>query len=109
MIDFIIKYWLQIILTLITTGIAYVFKQYISIRYGIQAILRNEIVRIYEEYTKLGYCPSFMKENVEEIYASYHNLKGDGLATLMVEEIYKLPLAAKLETNIKSKEVKMNG
>ena len=40
----------------------------------------------------LRYCPSFMKKNIEEIYNSYHKLKGDGMATSMVEELYKLPL-----------------
>ena len=92
MIEFIAKYWLEFILTIITTGIIYVFKEYLSIRSGIRSILRNEIVRIYETYMSLGYCPSFMKKNIEEIYNSYHKLKGDGMATSMVLELYKLPL-----------------
>ena len=45
----------------------------------------NEIIRIYELYLKLGYCPSYIKENVEKIYNSYHKLGGDGMITTMVE------------------------
>lgn len=56
-----------------------------------KSLLRNEIIRIYEIYTDLGYCPSYMKENVNEIYLSYHKLGGNGLATAMIEEIFKLP------------------
>ena len=91
MLNLIIKYWVEILLTSLTTGIVYVFKQYIGLKNGLKALLRNEIVRIYETYSKLGYCPSYMKENANEIYLNYHKLKGNGLATSMINEIYKLP------------------
>lgn len=55
------------------------------------ALLRNEIVRIYDKYTMLGYCPSYMKENVNEMYANYHKLGGNGMVTSMVDELFKLP------------------
>ena len=40
---------------------------------------------------KLGYCSSFMKENVKDMYESYHMLKGNGLVTSMVNQLYDLP------------------
>ena len=92
MLDIIIKYWLEILLTTLTSGIVYVFKEYIVLKNGLKALLRNEIVRIYETYSKLGYCPSYMKENVNEIYVNYHKLKGNGMATSMIDEINKLPV-----------------
>ena len=91
MIDIIIKYWLEILLTTSTTGIVYVFTQYIGLKNGMKSLLRNEIVRIYEVYSMLGYCPSYMKENINDMYVNYHKLKGNGMATSMVEELYKLP------------------
>ncbi len=91
MIDFILKYWLEFLFTITTTGLIYIFKEYVGLKNGLQALLRNEIVRIYEIYTELGYCPSYMKENVGEIYSNYHKLGGNGYATSMINEIYKLP------------------
>ena len=91
MLEFILKYWLEILFMGLTSGFCYIFKQYIGLKYGIKSLLRNEIVRIYETYTVLGYCPSYMKENLNEIYLSYHKLNGNGMATSMVEELYKLP------------------
>lgn len=91
MIEFIIKYWIELLLTTITGGVAYVFKQYLGLRKGMQALLRNEIVRIYEIQMKLGYCPSYMKENIKDMYESYHMLKGNGLVTSMVNQLYDLP------------------
>ena len=91
MIEIIIKYWLEILLTAITSGIIYVFKEYIGLKNGLKALLRNEIVRIYETYSILGYCPSYIKENANEIYINYHKLKGNGMATSMINAVNELP------------------
>ncbi len=91
MIEFIVKYWLEILFTTITTGVLYMLKEYIGVKSGVKALLRNEIVRIYETYSKLGYCPSYMKENVSSIYSNYHKLGGNGYATNLMNEIYRLP------------------
>lgn len=91
MIDLIIKYWVELLLTTLTGGVIYVFKQYIGLKQGMQALLRNEIVRIYDEQMKMGYCSSYMKENIKDMYESYHLLKGNGLVTSMVSQLYDLP------------------
>jgi len=82
---------MEFLLTSIASSIAYILKQYKGVKYGMVSLLRNELVRIYEKYTKLGYCPSYMKENVNDMYQSYHKLGGNGMITTMVNEIYKLP------------------
>lgn len=89
--DFITKYWIEFLLTSLTTGFIYMFKQYIGLKTGMIALLRNEIVRIYESYITLGYCPSYMKENVNNMYESYHKLGGNGMVTTMVKDLFKLP------------------
>ncbi|MBR3162118.1 MAG: hypothetical protein IKF19_05250 [Bacilli bacterium] len=91
MLIFIVKYWLEILFVGLSSGFCYLIKQYIGLKNGIKSLLRNEIVRIYEVYTKSGYCPSYMKENINEIYSSYHQLNGNGMATSMIEELNKLP------------------
>lgn len=78
-------------MTLLSTLFIYLINQYIGLRNGMRSLLKNEIIRTYETYVKLGYCPSFIKENIKEIYESYHKLKGNGMGTTMVNEIYKLP------------------
>ncbi len=95
--NIVINYWIEILLTAITSGVIYVFKQYIGLKEGLKALLRNEIVRIYETYSRLGYCPSYMKENVNEIYINYHNLKGNGMATSMINKINELPNESRRE------------
>lgn len=91
MIEFIIKYWLEFLLISLTTSLSCVLKQYGGIKKGMISLLKNEIIRTYAKYTKLGYCPSYMKENIEEMYDSYNKLGGKGMITAMVNDIYKLP------------------
>lgn len=95
MFEIILKYWMELLMTALVSAIIYVFKQYCSLKSGMRSLLRMEIVRIYETYMNLGYCPSYMKENISELYESYHILKGDGMATSMINEIYKLPVKGK--------------
>lgn len=91
MIDFIIKYWIEILLTSITSGIIYIFKQYIGLKNGMIALLRNEIIRIYDKQEEIGFCPSYMKENIKEMYENYHKLGGNGMVTKIVDKLYELP------------------
>ncbi len=91
MMNIIIKYWIELILTFIYSFLLFIINQYFGLKNGMRSLLKNEIIRTYETYVKLGYCPSFIKENIKEIYESYHKLKGNGMGTSMVNEIYKLP------------------
>ena len=108
MLDLFITYWVEIILTSIVTFVVYMFKQYNGLKNGMHSLLRNEIVRIYEIYIPLKYCPSYMKENLNEIYNNYHKLGGNGMATAMVEEIYKLPNEIRGVRNERQVDISIN-
>ena len=58
MIELVLKYWLEILFTIISSSVAYMLKGYISLNNGLKALLKNEIIRIYEKYMELGYCPT---------------------------------------------------
>ena len=79
-----------IAIMIISLGI-YIFKQYIGLKNGMTSLLRNEIIRIYDRQEELGFCPSYMKENVKEMYENYHKLGGNGMVTKMIEKLYTLP------------------
>lgn len=58
---------------------------------GVQCLLKSEIIRAHDEYTKLTYCPIYAKENLTRAYAAYHALSGNGVATSLYEQIMELP------------------
>jgi hypothetical protein len=71
---------------------AYLFKQILATRRGIRALLRADLIRLYNKYhDDLGYCPIYVKQSLEDEYKQYHALKGNGVGTQLYEAIMALP------------------
>lgn len=62
-----------------------------TVREGMQALLRDRIIESYNKYSEKGYCPIYAKENVKHMYAPYHALGGNDVATELVERLMKMP------------------
>lgn len=62
-----------------------------ALRDGLQCLLRAEIVRQHEKWTRAGFCPIYAKEALTKEYKAYHALKGNDVATGLYEEIMDLP------------------
>lgn len=96
--EFILEYWLESLFGLLVAGMGYFLKigkkkikEQDLIKMGMMALLRNEIVRAYNEYTHKGYCPIYGKENIESLYKQYHALGGNGTVTDLYEKVIDLP------------------
>ena len=61
------------------------------LRTAIRAILRKDIINAYDKYTQKGWAPVYVKDNVQEMYESYHNLGGNGTVTHLMGEFMELP------------------
>lgn len=66
-------------------------KRHKCVEDGIEGLLRLEIVRSYNEYTKDGYCPIYAKESLARAYKAYHNLGGNDVATDLFKKTMDLP------------------
>ena len=62
-----------------------------AIEEGVQALLRNELVREYREYKAKGKLSILDKDNIEAMFKQYKNLGGNGTVKHLVEEILELP------------------
>lgn len=62
-----------------------------AIEEGVQALLRNELVREYREYKAKGELSILDKDNIEAMFKQYKNLGGNGTVKHLVEEILELP------------------
>lgn len=89
-VKFISEYW-QIV-TVLCSIIGYLYAQMVATRRGIRALLRADIVRLYNKYHEdLKYCPIFVKDALEDEYKQYHALRGNGVGTKLYEQIMDLP------------------
>ena len=101
--DYIIKYWLEIGFASIVGIFSFLFKHLISkqkatkekqkaIENGVQALLRNELIRRYREFESKGEISILDKENIEHMFEEYENLGGNGTVAEMYKEILSLPI-----------------
>lgn len=61
------------------------------IKAGLQSLLRAELIRSCEKYETKGYCPVYARDSLERVYASYHELGGNGMITDLYNQIKELP------------------
>lgn len=62
-----------------------------KIEHGLMVLTRSDLMRLYDIFSRKGYCPMSVKTSIEEEYIAYHELGGNGIATQMYEEILALP------------------
>ncbi|MCI6630777.1 MAG: hypothetical protein MSH20_08260 [Lachnospiraceae bacterium] len=90
MLECIKENW-QIVTTLVA-ALAYMYRQIVATRKGIRALLRADLIRLYNKYhDDLGYCPVYVKQSLEDEYQQYHALKGNGVGTNLYNALMALP------------------
>lgn len=96
--EFIIKYWLQCLFGLICGAIGYILKKIFglyqrqrAVEKGVQALLRNELIRRYREYEIKKEISILDKENITHMFEEYKNLGGNGTVKKMYEDLLELP------------------
>lgn len=99
MLEFIIKYWLEFLFGGVSFVIVYLlkkifslYKRQVAIEQGVQALLRNELIRRYREYESKGEITILDKENIEHMFNEYKNLGGNGTVAKMYNELLELPI-----------------
>lgn len=86
------------LITFLVGCMAYLFGQVMAMRKGIRALLRADLIRLYNKYhDDLGYCPIYVKQSLEDEYKQYHALRGNGVGTQMYEALMALPTESKGE------------
>ena len=58
---------------------------------GVQALLRAEIIQIYNKYMEAGAMPIYERENAAELFSQYTNLGGNGVIKELIEKLNDLP------------------
>lgn len=95
MIEFIIKYWIEIGFTGVCSLFVFVvkklYKKQKAVENGVQALLRNELIRRYREYETKGELTIIDKENLEAMFKEYQNLGGNGTVAQMYKDLIELP------------------
>jgi len=58
---------------------------------GVCSLLRENIVANYNKYQERRCCPIYAKESLKQVYAAYHNLGGNDVATELYHKLLSMP------------------
>ena len=97
-IEYVSAHWIEWLFGIITAivGIGYKSlsarmkeeqKRNEAIAEGVQSLLRESIVSNYNKYSDKGFCPIYAKESIKKVYAAYHDLGGNDVATSLYKKI----------------------
>lgn len=104
MLDWIVKYWLEVLFGLIVAGLGIAYKHLAkmiktekqknqAIENGVRDILRIQILDSYDKCVADGRKITVSrKDAIDSAYQSYHALGGNGTITQAHEEIMKMEL-----------------
>ena len=108
--DFIIKYWLEALFAGILGIMGFVVKKIKknqeeqkkkqeeqerknqAVERGVQALLRNELIRRFREYETKKEISMLDKENMDHMFEEYFNLGGNGLMKEIYNEYLEIPI-----------------
>lgn len=62
-----------------------------ALKLGMQAILRNELIKSYKDHAKAGYVEFEDRDNWENMYQQYHNLGANGVMDDTRQKFLNLP------------------
>lgn len=66
-------------------------KELVALKLGTQAVLRNNLIEIYEKYYKEGCAPTYVKDNFQNLYKQYHSLGANGVMDSYYQQFMDLP------------------
>lgn len=103
MLDFILRYYLQIMLTLLTGAVSYGFKKIArdlkkdmsdkqAIKDAMRVILHDIIIDVCNQHIKNGYISIDSLEDLEQKYKPYVALGGNGAVKTAFEHAKRLKI-----------------
>lgn len=96
---------LQIVATAVITAVVTGLITYVkvvktsvkSLKDGLLSLLRAELIRSHDKYTRKGFCPLYAKEALEKAYKAYSALGGNGAMKQVYEDTMELPIEEEIK------------
>ena len=81
-----------IVAGIITWVVKSTFTQIKSVRLGVQALLRAQMIHDYNKWSDRGYAPIYARENFQNCWAQYHALGANGVMDDIHNKFLALPI-----------------
>lgn len=80
-----------VMLTAVIAGAKYMMAQIKGVRRGVQALLRAEMIDMYNHYMEKGHAPIYARENFDNLWQQYHALGANGVMGDIRKRFMALP------------------
>ncbi len=102
MLEWFAQYWLDILfgflIFLVTGGYKKLSEKQKegaarqeAIEIGIQALLRDRIIQVYNHCVDKGFCPIYARDDAEALFKQYTALGGNGTTKALIEKLSEMP------------------
>lgn|SRR5574344_249652 len=99
MLTFILKYWIEILFSLLISIITYLYRRITRYMKKINALeqhaclnLKNHILERYKKAKQKGYITLEEKEEIMELYNFYKNLECSNIVEQIIKELESIPI-----------------
>lgn len=76
---------------LLAAAVKIAFSQIKSVRLGVQALLRAQLVSEYNKWEERGWAPIYARQNFENCWEQYHNMGKNGVMDDLHARFLALP------------------
>lgn len=98
--EFIVKYWLEFLFSLVIAFIGYVahklgryYKTIETSVTGVRVLLKTRIIEEYNHVKQAQCISMYQKQTILELYQEYKKLGGNGLIDDIMEQIDNIPIS----------------
>ena len=83
--------WILSFIGVLCTALGYIFTHIRALQRGVQALLRAQMIDLYNHYISKGYAPLYARESFENLWVQYEHLGKNGVMTDIRAKFLALP------------------
>ena len=83
--------WILSVIGVLGTALGYIFTHIRALQRGVQALLRAQMIDLYNHYKAKGYAPLYARQSFENLWVQYEHLGKNGVMTDIRSKFLALP------------------
>ena len=86
--------WIVSVVGVLGAALSYILTHIRALQSGVQALLRAEMIDMYNHYKEKGHAPIYARENFDNLWQQYHALGANGVMDDIKKRFMALPTDA---------------
>ncbi len=83
--------WIVSVTGILGMALGYIFTHIRALQRGVQALLRAQMIDLYNHYKAKGYAPLYARQSFENLWVQYEHMGKNGVMTDIRAKFLALP------------------